>query len=434
MPAFFTKSTSIILMLALVVAVFAPVREARAAVAFGAIGSAATGTTSLSVAYPADIPRGSLIVLSVANKHPSNGPSTPTGWQLINNSQREGGIGSNAADSGSVFSTVFVRVADGSESGNVSVSIPSGDCAVGVISYYTKASNTVWDVVATRASDNTGGDTSWSMAMAAPGIVSGDMLITTAAVNTDDYSYSSQSVSATGATIGSHTERIEAATSNGNDCEVVVSTHAVTAGTSAADPVFTMTSSGSTANAPTGAAVLLRIREVATTTPQTTITSPVSVTGGISVFGALAKGAGTFVIDHPLDPKNKLLYHSFVESPEVKNIYDGIALLDAQGEATIALPAYFLALGRDYRHLATPVGEPMPNLYLKREVRKRFFGLLGQPVFTLAGGEPHGRVSWQVSAVRKDPFILANPIIPEVPKGPEEIVDVGEYVCVECYE
>jgi hypothetical protein len=43
-----------------------------------------------------------------------------------------------------------------------------------------------------------------------------------------------------------------------------------------------------------------------------TITETSNVTGLASVLGALSKGSGTFVIDHPLDPKNKLLYHSFV--------------------------------------------------------------------------------------------------------------------------
>jgi hypothetical protein len=37
--------------------------------------------------------------------------------------------------------------------------------------------------------------------------------------------------------------------------------------------------------------------------------------------------------DHPLDPKNKFLSHSFVESPDMKNIYDGTITLDEHGEA-----------------------------------------------------------------------------------------------------
>jgi hypothetical protein len=41
-----------------------------------------------------------------------------------------------------------------------------------------------------------------------------------------------------------------------------------------------------------------------------------TIPGNLTVNGTLAKGSGSFVIDHPLDPANKYLYHSFVESPE----------------------------------------------------------------------------------------------------------------------
>jgi len=146
-------------------------------------------------------------------------------------------------------------------------------------------------------------------------------------------------------------------------------------------------------------------------------TSNVTVTGDTSILGTVSKGSGSFVIDHPLDPKNKLLYHSFVESPDVKNIYDGIATLDKNGDATIELPRYFLALNKDFRYLGTAIGQPMPNLHLAKEVRRYFFGLFGKIVFKISGGAPNGRVSWQVTGIRKDPFILANPIVPEVEKG-----------------
>lgn len=164
-----------------------------------------------------------------------------------------------------------------------------------------------------------------------------------------------------------------------------------------------------------------------------TLTKNSVVTGGAAVLGALSKGSGSFVIDHPLNPKNWLLYHSFVESPDVKNIYDGIATLGESGEAVIELPGYFLALNKDFRYLGTAIGQPMPNLYLSGEVRKRFFGLFGTPVIKLSGGAPNGKVSWQVTGIRHDPFILANPIIPEVDKGPGEAADKGEYICEECY-
>ena len=38
--------------------------------------------------------------------------------------------------------------------------------------------------------------------------------------------------------------------------------------------------------------------------------------GNVDVDGNLSKAGGSFKIDHPLDPANKYLYHSFVESPE----------------------------------------------------------------------------------------------------------------------
>ena len=41
-----------------------------------------------------------------------------------------------------------------------------------------------------------------------------------------------------------------------------------------------------------------------------------------------------FVIDHPLDPANKYLYHASVESPDVMNIYNGNVVTDANGRAT----------------------------------------------------------------------------------------------------
>ncbi len=151
-----------------------------------------------------------------------------------------------------------------------------------------------------------------------------------------------------------------------------------------------------------------------------TFTEATSVTGDFNVTSSISKGSGTFLIDHPLDPKNKLLYHSFVESPDVKNIYDGVAILDKRGEAKIVLPAYFMALNKDFRYLATPIGEPMPGLYLKKDVsRNRFM---------ISGGTPGGKISWQVTGIRHDPYILANPIVPEVEKTDETIVKKGEYV------
>jgi hypothetical protein len=157
-----------------------------------------------------------------------------------------------------------------------------------------------------------------------------------------------------------------------------------------------------------------------------TITTGVAATQNISVTGTISKGSGTFVIDHPLDPKNKLLYHSFVESPDVKNLYDGVATLNDKGEATIELPDYFLALNRDFRYLATGISGPMPNLHLKEETHRKWF--FGKIVFSIAGGTPAGTISWQVTGIRHDPFIEKNPILTEVEKSSETLVNKGECI------
>jgi hypothetical protein len=157
-----------------------------------------------------------------------------------------------------------------------------------------------------------------------------------------------------------------------------------------------------------------------------TFTKNTTVTGDASVLGTLSKGSGTFMIDHPLDPKNKLLYHSFVESPDVKNVYDGIVTLDKKGEATIVLPHYFIALNKEYRYLATPLHGAMPQLHLKEPVTRSFVRGDALPFFVIGGGEPGGVVSWQVTGIRHDPLIEVFPIVPEVEKTDDTPVKKGE--------
>lgn len=163
-----------------------------------------------------------------------------------------------------------------------------------------------------------------------------------------------------------------------------------------------------------------------------TLTKNATVKGNVSVLGALSKGSGSFVIDHPLDPKNKLLYHSFVEAPDPVNIYDGIVTLSGSGEATVVLPDYFLALNKDFAYLLTPIGTSMPNLHIDKQVAPRFLGL-GVPVFKISGGKPGGEVSWQVTGIRHDQYIIDHPYTVEVLKGLDAEVKAGEFICPECY-
>lgn len=58
--------------------------------------------------------------------------------------------------------------------------------------------------------------------------------------------------------------------------------------------------------------------------------------GNLGTSGTLVKAAGSFRIDHPLDPFNKYLSHSFVESPDMMNLYSGTVILDGDGAAVVA--------------------------------------------------------------------------------------------------
>jgi hypothetical protein len=125
----------------------------------------------------------------------------------------------------------------------------------------------------------------------------------------------------------------------------------------------------------------------------------------------LTGGLKMFRIDHPLDPANQFLSHGSVESSELKNIYDGVSVLDANGVVEVVLPRWFEALNHDFRYQLTAIGGYAP-LYIAREV--------ADGRFTIAGGRPGLKVSWQVTGVRQDAYAKAHPIVVEQPKPPAE--------------
>jgi hypothetical protein len=108
--------------------------------------------------------------------------------------------------------------------------------------------------------------------------------------------------------------------------------------------------------------------------------------------GALSKASGTFTIDHPLDPQGKILNHYFIEGPEMRNLYDGEAVLDASGRAVVVLPDYFSALNRNPRVQLTGVGT-REAVYVADDVSGNRFTI---------GGPAGAKVYWQVTGERRD--------------------------------
>ncbi len=133
--------------------------------------------------------------------------------------------------------------------------------------------------------------------------------------------------------------------------------------------------------------------------------------GNVEITGSLAKASGTFKIDHPLDPENKYLYHSFVESPDMMNIYNGSVILDASGSGLVTMPVYFEALNREFQYQLTCVGGYAP-VYVASKIAGNHF--------QIAGGQPGLEVSWQVTGIRRDAYAEKNRVVVEVEKDPEE--------------
>jgi hypothetical protein len=128
--------------------------------------------------------------------------------------------------------------------------------------------------------------------------------------------------------------------------------------------------------------------------------------GNVSITGSVSKGGGSFKIDHPLDPADKYLSHSFVESPDMLNIYDGVVVTDEMGYATVPLPAWFEALNRDFRYQLTVLDEADGASFVHAKIVKG----VASNRFTLRTSEPRTTISWLVTGIRRDAWANAHRI------------------------
>jgi hypothetical protein len=147
----------------------------------------------------------------------------------------------------------------------------------------------------------------------------------------------------------------------------------------------------------------------------------IGANGNVAITGSLSKGSGTFKIDHPQDPENKFLYHSFVESPDMMNVYNGNITTETNGEAVVTLPEYFESLNKDFRYQLTVIGDFAQAIVYKKIANNKF---------VIKTDKPNIEVSWQVTGIRKDPFAEKNRVVPEVMKSSDE---KGKYLHPEAY-
>jgi len=95
----------------------------------------------------------------------------------------------------------------------------------------------------------------------------------------------------------------------------------------------------------------------------------------------------------------------------MKNVYDGVIRLDANGEAMVMLPSYFESLNENFRYQLTCIGDYAP-IYISRKIENNRFAI--------AGGKPFMEISWQVTGIRKDAFSKSRPSEVEVVKDVDE--------------
>jgi len=142
--------------------------------------------------------------------------------------------------------------------------------------------------------------------------------------------------------------------------------------------------------------------------------------GDVDINGNLSKAGGTFKIDHPQDPENKYLIHSFVESPEMMNIYNGNITTDSEGYATVEMPGYFESLNIEFRYQLTVIGTFAQAIVAEK---------IQDNKFVVRTNEPNVEVSWMVTGVRNDPWAQDNRVVPELDKGKKR----GTYMMPEYY-
>ncbi|BCM88903.1 hypothetical protein IAD21_00745 [Abditibacteriota bacterium] len=138
--------------------------------------------------------------------------------------------------------------------------------------------------------------------------------------------------------------------------------------------------------------------------------------GNVIVTGTLVKGAGSFKIDHPQHPATEYLSHSFVESPDMMNVYNGNATTNGKGEVWVRMPSYFQSLNRDFRYQLTPIGQFAQVIVGQKMSGNRFL---------IRTDKPGVEVSWQVTGIRNDAYARAHRIRVEETKAR---ADRGKYL------
>lgn len=227
---------------------------------FGAKGTSANGSTSVTPAYPTNVAKGEILLLTVIGKYPSNHPTLPAGWTLLGVVDTTSGAGTGVADNGDVWAWAAWKTADGTETGGLAVTVTSGNsCVANIYRYLHNMSRSIQLSLASGVQNTETLSVSITLT-SDPGIDAGDALFIVIGHNTDGAgTISSQQLTASGATISALTQIDSVGTTTGDDTGILTFTTGCTAGKATAAAVYSATH----AITVTDALVLIRLRDVA---------------------------------------------------------------------------------------------------------------------------------------------------------------------------
>ncbi len=137
------------------------------------------------------------------------------------------------------------------------------------------------------------------------------------------------------------------------------------------------------------------------------VTERLTVSGNVTISGSIAKGSGTFDIDHPLDPENRNLRHGFVEAPRYELVYRGTAILSA-GKALVDIDAASGMSAGTFAALTT--NAEVCALHNKNGFARLKASAIEAGKFTITCEDEASAdaVTWLVVAERNDAFVKSD--------------------------
>lgn len=227
--------------------------------AVGATTAAAGAVTGVTAGVPAGLTSTDISILTVEIKATTAGTAptitTPSGWTLIGTVTNNGTLVAGI-DTGS--NTVGMYYIVGTYTAPTITTTGANAMGAGIVAFQTSTGGT-WDVSSTTTGSDTSSGTNASITGAANiSAATGDWVIAGVGISGDIGAVTAETLTATGATIGTRANRINLGVTTNNDSRLLVTDWPVTAGTSSAAPVYTY----SNTSVSTSHARFVRLREV----------------------------------------------------------------------------------------------------------------------------------------------------------------------------